>query len=84
MRFLIRAIFPVAVAGVLLTAGCQTTQPKQSSFLPTNAAAPTVTEPAEQKAAKADAPPPVQQPAPAKPDATELLIAQAEKSFVLR
>ena len=55
MRFLIRAIFPVAVAAVLLTAGCQTTQPKQSSFLPAHAAAPTVTDPGEQKAAKATA-----------------------------
>ena len=81
MRFLIRAIFPFAVAAVLLTAGCQTTQPKQTSFLPAHAAAPTVADPAEQKAPKADSPPLVQQSTPAKPDAAELLIAQAEKQY---
>src|SRR5271166_4208848 len=81
MRIFIRAIFPVAVAAVLLTAGCETTQPKQASFLPAQAGAPTVSDPAEQKVAKADPPPPVQQPAPAKPDAAELLIAQAEHQY---
>jgi len=82
MRFLIRAIFPVAVAAVLLTAGCETTQPKSASFLPAHAAAaPTVSEPDEQKAAKPEQPPPVQQPVPAKPDPAELLIAQAEKQY---
>src|SRR5271166_3160947 len=81
MRIFIRAIFPVAVAAVLLTAGCETTQPKQASFLPAQAGAPTVSDPAEQKVAKADPPPPVQQPAPAKPDAAELLIAQAEEQY---
>jgi peptidoglycan lytic transglycosylase D len=81
MRFHIRAIFVVAVAAVLLTAGCETTQPKSASFLPAHAAAPTVSGLAEQKAAKAEPPPSVQQPTPAKPDPAELLIAQAEKQY---
>ena len=81
MRFLIRAIFPVAVAVILLTAGCETTQPKKASFLPAHAAAPTVADPVEQKAAKTEPTPPAQQPAPQKPDPAELLIAQAEKQY---
>jgi membrane-bound lytic murein transglycosylase D len=81
MRVIIRAIFAAAVTAVLLTAGCETTQPKKTSFLPARAAAPTVAEPAEQKAAKADPPAPVPQSAPAKPDPAELLIAEAEKQY---
>src|SRR5271157_2354992 len=81
MRFLIRAIFPFAVAAVLLTAGCQTTQPKQTSFLPAHAAAPTVADPAEQKAPKADSAPKTPDITIPKPDPAETLIAQAEKEY---
>ena len=79
MRFLIRAIFPIALAATLLTAGCQTTQPRKSSFLPAGATVPTVADPAEQKPKAA--PPPVQQPAMPKLDPAEALIAQAEKQY---
>src|SRR5208337_2201836 len=80
MRFPVRATFAIALAAILLTAGCQTTQPKTASFLPAGATAPTLADPADQKPAKG-ASPPVEQPSIPKPDPAEALIAQAEKQY---
>ncbi len=80
MRFLVRAIFPVALAITLLTAGCQTTQPKKASFVPAGATVPTVADPVAEKPAKA-IPQPVQQPTVLKLDPAEALVAQAEKQY---
>jgi membrane-bound lytic murein transglycosylase D len=78
MRFSRRSIFLVVLAAILLAAGCQTARPTQNAFLPAHSSAPTVTESAA----------PVADPAPTaadvtapKPDATETLIAQAEKEY---
>jgi len=82
MRLPNRAIFPVALAAALLTAGCDTTQPKKSSLLPAHATAPAVTGAVALKAdPKADAIPDVQQAPSPKPDPAETLIALAEKEY---
>src|SRR5208283_2562238 len=81
MRILSRAISLVALAATLLTAGCQTTQPKTASFLPAGATVPTLAEPSDQKPAKATSPP-VEQPSIPKLDPAETLIAQAEKEYL--
>ena len=82
MRLLNRAIFPVGLVATLLTAGCQTTQPKKAYFLPANTTPPAASEsPAPKAEPKSDTPPKVQQVAPSKPDPAEMLIAQAEKEY---
>jgi peptidoglycan lytic transglycosylase D len=82
MRLLNRAIFPIALMATLFVTGCQTTQPKKSSFLPPNATPPAASESLAPKAEpESDKPPKVQQVAPAKPDPAEILIAQAEKEY---
>ncbi len=83
MRIPGRAIFPVALVAALLTAGCETTQPKKAAFLPAHAAAPVVTGPVTPEAdhQKADSLPKVQQPASPQPDPAEELIAQAEQEY---
>jgi len=78
MRLSIRAIFPVILAAMLLAAGCQTTRPTQSAFLPAHAVAPTVTESAAPAPEPAATAPDITTP---KPDPTEALIAQAEKEY---
>src|SRR5271157_4219676 len=78
MRLIVRAIFPVALLVALLTAGCETTQPKKAAILPVHATAPTVTESATPEA---DPPPKIQQAANPQPDPAEALIAQAEKEY---
>src|SRR5208282_2732108 len=82
MTFLNRAIFRVALLTTLLTAGCETTQPKKSAFLPAHAAAPAIAEPAAPEPEPKNGPAPdVQQVSTPKPDAAEVLIAQAEKEY---
>src|SRR3974390_2941778 len=82
MNLLNRAIFPVALVATLLTAGCGTTQLQKSAFLPANAAAPAIAEPAAPESEPKKGPAPdVQQAAVPKPDAAEALIAQAEKEY---
>src|SRR5271157_3917358 len=78
MRLIVRAIFPVALLAALLTAGCETTQPKKAALLPAHATAPNVTESAPPKA---DPPPKIPQAANPQPDPAEALIAQAEKEY---
>ena len=78
MRLIVRAIFPAVFVATLLTAGCETTQPKKAAILPAHATAPTLTESATPEA---DPPPKIQQAAIPQPDPAEALIAQAEKEY---
>jgi membrane-bound lytic murein transglycosylase D len=78
MRVFSRVILPAVLAAILLAAGCQTAQIRQSGFLPVGAAAPTVAEAAPSAAEPPDKPPQV---TVAKPDPAEALIAQAEKEY---
>jgi len=80
MRFLIRTLLLTALLATVFTTGCETAQPKRSSFLPSHAAsAPETTPPAEQKANPPA--PDVKQAASPKPDPADSLIAQAEKLY---
>jgi peptidoglycan lytic transglycosylase D len=82
MKVLNRAIFQVAFLATLLTAGCETTQPKKSAFLPARAAAPAIAKPAAPETEpKKDPAPDVQPTSSPKPDPVEVLIAQAEKEY---
>ncbi len=82
MRLLNRAIFQVALVAALLTAGCETTQPKKNTLLPNHVTPPDVTEAVPPKAEpKADPPQKIQQTQNLKPDPAEALIAQAEKEY---
>ena len=78
MRLPIRAIFLVVLAAMLLAAGCQTSHPTGTAFLPPHATAPVATESAPPAPDPAPKPPDVTVP---KPDPTEALISQAEKEY---
>ena len=74
-------VAPALLCAVLFSAGCETDQPKNiAAKLPTQATAPTIAEPnpnaAVSKASPAPTPAPISQ-----PDATDALIAQAEKLY---
>jgi len=81
MSFPIRASFALFLAAVLLTAGCQSTQPTKA-FLSANSIAPSITDPdpaeadsKREQVAKAE-----QTPSP-KLDPAEALVAEAEKQY---
>ena len=78
MTFSSRAILLIVVAAILLAAGCQTTHPAQTAFLPPHAVAPTI---AASDAPTPDPPPSNPDVTTPKPDPTEVLISQAEKEF---
>src|ERR1017187_8714861 len=80
MRVCIVGSAPVILLAVLLTAGCETSQPKKAAVIPAKAMAPEVTAPVAQKAAPPA--PKVQPAADPKPDAAAALIAQAEKLYM--
>jgi len=78
MRLLVRAILGVALVAFLLTAGCETAQPKKAALLPAHYTVSDVTDPVAQKA---DPPPKIQRAANPTLDPAEALIAQAEKEY---
>ncbi len=75
-----RGMFAGALLAVMLTAGCETTQPKKSSALPSQASAPSVTPPLLVQAAPKTTPK-VQESSSPKPDPVDILIASAEKQY---
>ena len=81
MSFPIRASFALFLAAVLLTAGCQSTQPTKA-FLSANSIAPSITDsdPAEADSKREQVAKAEQTPSP-KLDPAEALIAEAEKQY---
>ena len=78
MRLLVRAILGVGLVAFLLTAGCDTAQPKKAALLPSHYTVSDLTDPVAQKA---DPPPKIQRAANPTPDPAEAVIAQAEKEY---
>ena len=81
MSFPIRASFALFLAAVLLTAGCQSTQPTKA-FLSANSIAPSITDsdPAEADSKREQVAKAEQTPSP-KLDPAEALVAEAEKQY---
>ena len=81
MKFFRCLVAPAVLAAVLFSAGCETDQPKKTAAkLPAQATAPTVAPPSTKPVAAQPSAAAVAS-APAQPDATDALIAQAEKLY---
>ncbi len=83
MKFFRCLVAPVILAAVLFSAGCESSQPKNTAAkLPSQATAPTVA-PSSAKSVTAPPSATAAEAVPAQPDAADALIAQAEKLYAV-